>query len=208
MVNMIKYNIFRMIKSRKLRIEKSVKDTITVISVTTVAFIVFSTLLVLFFGPNTTTTTTMTVYAEQTDTIKAAKAVNASIDQVWNIISNVDKNPDYWPISIVKNISRSDNTIEREVTVPAPPFMDNKAHQIITIIPDQFTIIENQTQGAVTGIKTISLLQDENDINNTVVSMTWDLDMSKIPGIGKGFAKSGISNSVDEALYKIGNAVN
>jgi len=176
-------------KSQKLRIEKSVKDTITVISVTTVAFIVFSTLLVLFFGPNTTTTTTMTVYAEQTDTIKAAKAVNASIDQVWNIISNVDKNPDYWPISIVKNISRSDNTIEREVTVPAPPFMDNKAHQIITIIPDQFTIIENQTQGAVTGIKTISLLQDENDINNTVVSMTWHLDMSKIPGIGKGFKK-------------------
>ena len=195
-------------KSQKLRIEKSVKDTITVISVTTVAFIVFSTLLVLFFGPNTTTTTTMTVYAEQTDTIKAAKAVNASIDQVWNIISNVDKNPDYWPISIIKNISRSDNTVEREVTVPVPPFMDNKAHQIITIIPDQFTIIENQTQGAVTGIKTISLLQDENDINNTVVSMTWHLDMSKIPGIGKGFAKSGISNSVDEALYKIGNAVN
>jgi hypothetical protein len=195
-------------KSQKLRIEKSVKDTITVISVTTVAFIVFSTLLVLFFGPNTTTTTTMTVYAEQTDTIKAAKAVNASIDQVWNIISNVDKNPDYWPISIVKNISRSDNTIEREVTVPAPPFMDNKAHQIITIIPDQFTIIENQTQGAVTGIKTISLLQDENDINNTVVSMTCHLDMSKIPGIGKGFAKSGISNSVNEALYKIANAAN
>jgi len=195
-------------KSQKLRIEKSVKDTITVISVTTVAFIVFSTLLVLFFGPNTTTTTTMTVYAEQTDTIKAAKAVNASIDQVWNIISNVDKNPDYWPISIIKNISRSDNTVEREVTVPVPPFMDNKAHQIITIIPDQFTIIENQTQGAVTGVKTISLLQDENDINNTVVSMTWHLDMSKIPGIGKGFAKSGISNSVDEALYKIGNAVN
>jgi len=60
-------------KSQKLRIEKSVKDTITVISVTTVAFIVFSTLLVLFFGPNTTTTTTMTVYAEQTDTIKAAR---------------------------------------------------------------------------------------------------------------------------------------
>ena len=195
-------------KSQKLRIEKSVKDTITVISVTTVAFIVFSTLLVLFFGPNTTTTTTMTVYAEQTDTIKAAKAVNASIDQVWNIISNVDKNPDYWPISIIKNISRSDNTVEREVTVPVPPFMDNKAHQIITIIPDQFTIIENQTQGAVTGVKTISLLQDENDINNTVVSMTWDLDMSKIPGIGKGFAKSGISNSVNEALYKIANAAN
>src|SRR4029079_6473718 len=125
MVNIIKYNIFKMIKSQKLKIEKSVKNTITVMSVTTVAFIVFSTLFVLFFEPNTTTTTTMTAYAEQTDTINAAKVVNGSLDKVWNIMSNVDKNSDYWPISIIKNISRSDNTVEREVTVPVPPFMDN-----------------------------------------------------------------------------------
>ena len=148
----------------------------------------------------------MTAYAEQTDTINATKVVNASKDKVWNIISNVDKNPDYWPISIVKNISKSDNTVEREVTVPAPPFMDNKAHQIITIIPEQFTIVENQTQGAVTGVKTISLQQAGSDSNKTEVSIVWNLDMSKIPGIGKGFAKDGISNSVDEALNKIANA--
>ena len=148
----------------------------------------------------------MTAYAEQTDTINATKIVNASKDKVWNIISNVDKNPDYWPISIVKNISKSDNTVEREVTVPAPPFMDNKAHQIITIIPEQFTIVENQTQGAVTGVKTISLQQAGSDANKTEVSIVWNLDMSKIPGIGKGFAKDGISNSVDEALNKIENA--
>ena len=196
-----------MIKSQKLRIEKSVKATATVASVTTVSIIAFSTLLVLFAGL-TSTTTTMTAYAEQTDTINATKIVNASKDKVWNIISNVDKNPDYWPISIVKNISKSDNTVEREVTVPAPPFMDNKAHQIITIIPEQFTIIENQTQGAVTGVKTISLLQAENDANQTEVSIIWNLDTSKIPGIGKGFAKDGISNSVDEALNKIANAAN
>ena len=150
----------------------------------------------------------MIAYAEQTDTINATKIVNASKDKVWNIISNVDENPDYWPISIVKNINNLNNTVEREVTVPAPPFMDNKAHQIITIIPEQFTIKENQTQGAVTGVKTISLLQAGNDINRTEVSVVWNLDMSKIPGIGKGFAKDGISNSVDEALNKIANASN
>lgn len=197
-----------MIKSQKLRIEKSVRATATKVSLTTVAIIAFSTLLVLFSGPSssTTTTTTMTAYAEQTDTINATKVVNASKDKVWNIISNVDKNPDYWPISIVKNISKSDNAVEREVTVPAPPFMDNKAHQIITIIPEQFTIVENQTQGAVTGVKTISLQQAGSDSKKTEVSIVWNLDMSKIPGIGKGFAKDGISNSVDEALNKIENA--
>ncbi len=191
-----------MIKSQKSRKEKSVKSTVTIASVTTVAIIAFSTLLVLFAGPSNT----MTAYGEQTDTINATKIVNASKDKVWNIISNVDKNPDYWPISIVKNINKIDNTVEREVTVPAPPFMDNKAHQIITIIPEQFTIIENQTQGAVTGVKTISLLQAEDDTNKTEVSIVWNLDMSKIPGLGKGFAKDGISNSVDGALNKIANA--
>jgi hypothetical protein len=195
-----------MIKSQKFRIEKSVKATATKVSLTTVAIIAFSTLLVLFSGPSSSTTTTMTAYAEQTYTINATKVVNASKDKVWNIISNVDKNPDYWPISIVKNISKSDNTVEREVTVPAPPFMDNKAHQITTIIPEQFTIVENQTQGAVTGVKIISLQQAGSDSNKTEVSIIWNLNMSKIPDIGKGFAKDGISNSVDEALNKISNA--
>jgi hypothetical protein len=195
-----------MIKSQKFGIEKSVKATATKVSLTTVAIIAFSTLLVLFSGPSSSTTTTMTAYAEQTYTINATKVVNTSKDKVWNIISNVDKNPDYWPISIVKNISKSDNTVEREVTVPAPPFMDNKAHQITTIIPEQFTIVENQTQGAVTGVKIISLQQAGSDSNKTEVSIIWNLNMSKIPDIGKGFAKDGISNSVDEALNKISNA--
>lgn len=196
-----------MIESQKLRIEESMKATATITSVTTIAIIAFSTLLVLFAGP-TSSSITMTAYAEQTDTINLTKIVNASKDKVWNIISNVDKNPDYWPISIVKNISRSDNTVEREVTVPAPPFMDNKAHQIISLIPGQFTIVENQTQGAVTGVKTISLLPAKNDANKTEVSIVWNLDLSKIPGIGKGFAKDGISKSVDEALNKIANDSN
>ena len=199
-----------MIESQKLRIEKSVKSTITIttVSVTTIAIIIAFSILIVLFDGLSSTTTTMTAYAEQTDTINATKIVNASQDKVWNIISNVDKNPDYWPISIVKNINKSNNTVEREITVPAPPFMDNKAHQIITIIPEQFTIIENQTQGAVTGVKTISLLQAKNDANTnkTEVNIVWNLDTSKIPGIGKGFAKNGISNSVDEALNKIAYA--
>jgi hypothetical protein len=195
-----------MIKLPKLIKEKSVKSTAPIISsVTTVVIIAFSTLLVLFAGP---ASTIIPAYAEQTDTINATKIVNTSKDKVWNIISDVDKNSDYWPISIVKNINKSNNTVEREVTVPAPPFMNNKAYQIIRIIPEQYTIIENQTQGAVTGVKTISLLQTGTDVNRTEISVNWNLDMSKIPGIGKGFAKDGINNSVEEALNKIVNASN
>ncbi|MDN5847539.1 MAG: SRPBCC family protein [Candidatus Nitrosocosmicus sp.] len=191
-----------MTKLQKLIIERSVKPNTTLASVTTVAIIAFSTLLVLFAG----STSTISAYAEQTDTINASKLINASKDKVWNIVSDVDNNPDYWPISIVKNISKTNNTVEREVTIPAPPFMDNKVHQMITINPEQYTVIENQTQGVVTGVKTISLLQAGNDANKTEISVVWNLDLSKIPGFGKAFAKDGMSNSVDEALNKIANA--
>ena len=118
------------------------------------------------------------------------------------------KNQEYWPITILKSIDKTNKTIERDVTVPAPPFMDNKAHQIITLNPEQFTVIENQTQGAVTGVKTLSLLQSGNERNNvTEIKVIWDLELSKIPGIAHGFAKDGISNSVTEALDKIAIAV-
>ena len=194
-----------MIKLQNLGKEKSVKSSaITIVLVTTLIVISISALHIMFDGA----INTISAYAEQTDTINASKIINASKDKVWNIISDVDKNPDYWPISIVKNIDESNSTVKREVTVPDPPFMDNKAYQIITIIPEQYTIIENQTQGAITGVKTISLLQAGPDVNRTEISVVWDLDMSKLPGIGKGFAKDGISNSVKEALIKIENASN
>lgn len=191
-----------MTKSQKLRKEKSEKSSSTITPVTTIIIIAFSILFVFFAE----FTSTMTAYAEQTDTINTSKLLNASIDKVWNILSDVDNNPDYWPISIVKNISITNNTVEREVTIPAPPFMDNKVHQLITINPEQYTVIENQTQGVVTGVKTISLLQAGNEPNKTEIKVVWNLDLSKIPGFGKAFAKDGMSNSVDEALNKIANA--
>jgi hypothetical protein len=193
-----------MTKSQKLINKRPAKLTTTTsssIAIPITLIVVFSTLIVMSVG-----LATIKAYAEQTDTINATKIANASKDEVWNIVSNVDKNPDYWPISIVKNNHKTNSTVEREVTIPAPPFMNNKAHQIITIYPDQYTIVENQTQGAVTGIKTISLAQAGSDVNKTEIRVVWNLDLSKIPGIGKGFAKDGISNSVDEALNRIANA--
>ncbi len=171
----------------------------------TVISLSFSAFIIMFVGFNLGT-----IFAEQTDTINTTRIVSAQIDKVWNIVSDVNKNPDYWPITIVNSSNKTgntSNTIEREVTVPAPPFMDNKAVQIITINPDKYIIVENQTQGPITGVKTISLNQVESDNNKTEINVSWNLDLSKIPGPGKGFAKDGINKSVDEALNQIEKSV-
>ena len=199
-----------MIKSEKFLstgIRESKKLTIHVVSITIAVMLIFSTLMGIF-----TTTPTLEnnlVYAQDTttDTINASKTVNASKEEVWKIISDLDNNPKYWPITVVDIVSRSNSSLERGVTVPAPPFMDNKAFQTIEIIPEQYKVIENQTEGAVTGVKTISLNQEGTDSNKTRINILWNLDLTNIPNIGQGFAKNGISNSVNEALDKIENAL-
>ena len=73
--------------------------------------------------------------------INKTKIVSAPIDKVWAIISDIDKNSNYWPINDIKDIKKTNNnTIERDVTVPAPPFMNPNAHQIIALYPKKTVI--------------------------------------------------------------------
>ena len=97
-----------------------------------------------------------TVFAEQTDTINKTKIVSAPINKVWNIVSDMDRNSKYWSIKDNINIHKTSNILEREVTVPTPPFIKSNAHQIIILKPTK-SVIENQTQGPITGVKTITL---------------------------------------------------
>lgn len=57
--------------------------------------------------------------------------------------------------------------------------MDSKAYQIVTIDPETFTVVENQTQGPITGVKSISLSQTGMDTNKTEIKVVWNLDYLK-----------------------------
>lgn len=160
------------------------------------------------------TNNNMLVYAiennftfEKTDTINVSKLVNVPIDKTWEVVSNLNNSAEYWPLTVTKITYQTNDTLERDVTIPAPPFMDNRAHQILSLDPDHLKVIEKQTQGVVTGIKTISLLPVNNEPSKTQINILWDLDLSKVPGLGKGFAKAGISNSANEALEKMSKSL-
>ena len=57
-------------------------------------------------------------------TINASREISAPIDRIWNIVADVDNEPRYWRgTKTVKNISKADNKIEREVTIA---FKDSK----------------------------------------------------------------------------------
>jgi len=178
---------------RKLqRLKKSRTKILTISSIS------LSTFIIMVVGFNTST-----VFAEQTDTINKTRIISAPINKVWIIISDVDRNSNYWPITGIKNINKTGNTTEREVLTPPN---NNKAHQFITLNPKK-SIIENQTQGVITGVKTITLSPVDSNGNKTKINVLWNLDLSNIPIFGKDFAKDNIGKTVDEALNKIENAL-
>jgi ribosome-associated toxin RatA of RatAB toxin-antitoxin module len=141
-----------------------------------------------------------------TEQIKVSREISAPIDQVWNIVSNIDEETKYWPIiKDIKNINKTDNMVDREVTIGVGP-QDTKTRQFVTLSPDQKLIQTNITEGPVTGTRVLTL-NSISDSNATRVDVVWDLDMNNIPVFARGFAKDNFMTTTEEALGKIAQAV-
>jgi hypothetical protein len=136
----------------------------------------------------------------QIEIINASREVPASVNKVWNIVSDVDNDPQYWSgIKEVKNVNTNSNVIERNITT----INNANAHQIVTLDPKK-SIIINQTAGPITGTRTLIL--SPSDVNGTKIDVSWNMDFSGIPIIGRGFAKENILKFTEEALNKIADA--
>jgi uncharacterized protein YndB with AHSA1/START domain len=145
--------------------------------------------------------------ATSLEEIKVTREISAPIDQVWNIVSDVNSETQYWPTTkSIKNINKTnDNIIEREVTIRAGP-QDATTHQFVTLNPEQRLIQTNITEGSITGSRVLMLNPSFED-NKTKVDILWKVDMSGIPAIARGFAKDNFMKTTEEALSKIAQAV-
>ena len=78
------------------------------------------------------------------------KQVEASQDSVWNIISNVDREPEFWHgTKSIKNIRKDGNVIEREAIIA---FRNSKCKEVITLYPKN-SVKKKITDGAIMGKK-------------------------------------------------------
>lgn len=67
--------------------------------------------------------------------IEVEVEINASVDKVWDIVSDIDNEPKFWKgTKEIKNISKEGNTINREITIA---FRDQKCLQKIKLEPKE-----------------------------------------------------------------------
>ena len=135
-------------------------------------------------------------------TINTSREISASLDRIWNIIADVDNEPKYWHgTKTVKNISRDNNRIEREVTVA---FKDSKCRQTVLLNPNKSVEIII-TEGPIKGTKTVMLHPLDN--RKTRIDVVWKIKLTGFLSIFSGMVKGHISKGTDEALVRIAEAV-
>ena len=129
--------------------------------------------------------------------IQASIEINASVDKVWNIVSDLDSEPKFWRgTKEVRNISREGNTVIREVTIA---FKDSKCMQTVTLYPKEKIQVQF-TKGIIDGSKTITITPLEN---KTRLEAFWDMKLTGMMGMFTGMIKKHIQSGTEQALQTI-----
>jgi len=129
--------------------------------------------------------------------IRASVEINAPVEKVWNIISDLDDEPKFWKgTKEVRNISKENNVVTREVTIA---FKDSKCMQTVTLYPKE-KIHAEFTKGIINGTKTVSLKPQGNSTNLEAV---WDIKLSGMMGMFTGMVKKHIQSGTEQALESI-----
>ena len=129
--------------------------------------------------------------------IEVSKEIDAPLEKVWGIASDVDNEPKYWyGTKSVKNLNVEGNTITREVIIA---FKDSKCMETVVLNPMK-SIEVNITQGPMKGSKLITL---SNDGNKTKVDVIWDIKLSGMMSMFTGMVKGHIEQGTKDALERI-----
>ena len=121
----------------------------------------------------------------------------SSVDKVWDIISDLDNEPEFWKgTKETKIISREANVITREIVIA---FRDSKCMQKITIYPKE-KIHAEFTKGILKGSKTIVVKPREG---GSLLEVNWDIKMSGLSGMFTGMIKKHIKGGTEQALKSI-----
>ena len=123
--------------------------------------------------------------------------INAPVDRVWDIISDLDNEPKFWKgTKETRIISRDGNVVTREITIA---FRDSKCMQKITIQPKE-KIYAEFTKGIIKGSKTL-ILKPKDD--SSLLEANWDVKMSGLAGMFTGIIKKHIRSGTEQALKSI-----
>ena len=130
-------------------------------------------------------------------TIVVQTEINATLEKVWEVISDIDNEPKFWKgTKEVKTISIEGNIIKREITIA---FRDQKCLQEIQLKPKE-SIRAKFTKGILNGTKVITLIPKSNSV---LIETSWDIKLSGMMNMFTAVIKNHIKSGTEQALKSI-----
>ena len=130
--------------------------------------------------------------------IQVSRELAAPLDKVWEIVADVDREPEFWyGTKSIKNTKKIGKIIEREVVIS---FRNSICKEIVTIDPKKSVKIRI-IDGPMKGTKNIMI----NDVGNnkTRIDVEWDIKLAGFLGMFTRMVKKHISEGTEEALERI-----
>jgi carbon monoxide dehydrogenase subunit G len=130
--------------------------------------------------------------------IQVSRELAAPLDKVWEIIADVDREPEFWyGTKSIKNTKKTEKIIEREVVIS---FRNSICKEIVTLDPKKSVKI-SIIDGPMKGTKNIMI----NDVGNnkTRIDVEWDIKLAGFLGMFTRIVKKHISEGTEEALERI-----
>ena len=130
-------------------------------------------------------------------TIVVQTEINATLEKVWEVISDIDNEPKFWKgTKEVKTLSTEGNIIKREITIA---FRDQKCLQEIQLKPKE-SIRAKFTKGILNGTKIITLIPKNSSV---LIETSWDIKLSGMMNMFTGVIKNHIKSGTEQALKSI-----
>ncbi len=128
--------------------------------------------------------------------IEVNKMIDAPIDKVWSIVSDLDNEPKYWHgTKSVKNLEIKDNRVFREVIIA---FKNSKCKEIVSIEPNKIDV--EIVEGPMKGHKIITLKEIDGKTNINVI---WDIRLAGLLSMFSNMVKGHIEEGTVDALERI-----
>jgi ribosome-associated toxin RatA of RatAB toxin-antitoxin module len=135
-------------------------------------------------------------------TFHVSKEIDTSLDEIWNLVSDIDREPEFWHgTKSIKNIRKDGNVVERETVIA---FRNAVCKEIVTLDAKN-SVKKKILNGPITGTKDIKITPLA--ANKTRVDVRWNITVRGFFGLFRGRVKKHISQGTRDALDRISTAV-
>ena len=135
-------------------------------------------------------------------TFHVSREIDASLNEIWNLISDIDREPEFWHgTKSVKNMRKDGNVVERETVIA---FRNAVCKEIVTLDAKN-SVKKKILTGPITGTKDIRITPLA--VNKTRVDVQWNITVRGLFRLFGGRVKKHIAQGTRDALDRISTTV-